>query len=57
MNWSEHGNRDSEHGWEIDHIKAVTNEGSDELNNLQPLNWKNNADKSDKTYWTCPKKS
>ena len=33
---------------EIDHINPVANGGDDNYNNLQPLNWKNNAAKSDK---------
>ena len=48
MKYSEHGNRDSVYGWEIDHIKPVAKGGSDELSNLQPLNWKSNAAKGDK---------
>lgn len=56
MKWSEHGNRQSEHGWEIDHINPVSNNGSDELNNLQPLNWRNNADKGDNLNWSCPRR-
>lgn len=42
---SEYGNRNSEYGWEIDHIDP---NGSDNLINLQPLQWKNNVEKSDK---------
>ncbi|NQV00434.1 MAG: HNH endonuclease [Parcubacteria group bacterium] len=41
---AEYGNRDSKYGWEIDHISA---DGSDNLSNLQPLQWENNLDKSD----------
>ena len=54
IKYSEHGNRNSENGWEVDHITPVANNGDDNINNLQPLNWKNNADKSDKLNWTCP---
>ena len=53
MKWAEHGNRNSEYGWEIGHINPVSNGGGDNIENLQPLNWKNNADKGDKLYWTC----
>ena len=56
IKWAEHGNRDSENGWEIDHINPVSNKGEDDIDNLQPLNWKNNADKSDKLNWSCPVK-
>ncbi len=54
MKWDEHGNRSSDYGWEIDHINPVSNGGGDNTENLQPLNWKNNADKGDKLYWSCP---
>ena len=53
MRWSEHGNRNSEHGWEIDHIIPSSKEGSDDLSNLQPLNWNNNAKKGDQFPWNC----
>lgn len=41
------------YGWEIDHIKAVANSGTDDLTNLQPLQWENNRSKSDNTTWEC----
>ncbi len=41
---TEYGNRNSQYGWEIDHISPG---GSDELINLRPLQWRNNLDKSD----------
>ena len=54
IKWSDHGNRNSNHGWEIDHINPVSNGGSDELYNLQALHWENNVNKADKLDWSCP---
>ncbi len=53
MKRSEYGNRQSEYGWEVDHINPVSNNGDDNLSNLQPLNWKINAAKEDKLNWNC----
>jgi len=44
---AQYGDRRSQYGWEIDHIKAVANRGGDELSNLRPLQWENNACKQD----------
>lgn len=41
-------------GWEIDHDKPVAMGGTDDLYNLQPLQWENNRRKSDSwPSWTC----
>lgn len=39
-----YGDRDSQYGWEIDHI---TPGGTDAVSNLRPLQWQNNVDKGD----------
>jgi hypothetical protein len=50
---SEYGNRDSQYGWEIDHITPVSEGGGDDLSNLRPLQWQNNAEKQGGRL-TCP---
>jgi len=41
-------------GWEIDHINPVSNGGTDDLGNLQPLHWENNRHKGDNyPDWSC----
>ena len=38
MMWSEYGRNDSKFGWDIGHIDPVFEEGSDGIENLQPIN-------------------
>lgn len=52
----EHGNRNSQYGWEIDHIKPESDGGGDELSNLRPLQWENNSSKQEGRL-SCPVKS
>lgn len=42
---SAYGDHNSSFGWDIDHIKPKSKNGTDVLSNLQPLHWKNNASK------------
>lgn len=48
INWNQYGKTTKNgNGWEIDHIRPVSNDGSDDLFNLQPLQWQNNRKKGD----------
>jgi len=38
-----YGDRNSQYGWEIDHIRPKSHGGGDELSNLRPLQWENNV--------------
>lgn len=42
-----YGKRESVFGWEIDHITPKSKGGTDELLNLRPLQWENNASRQD----------
>lgn len=57
MDRNKYGNRKSKYGWEIDHIIPDSQNGSDELNNLQPLQWENNAKKGDSQILKCAVRS
>jgi hypothetical protein len=46
----EYGNRDSQYGWEIDHIDP---DGGDDLSNKRPLQWENNLAKGDSKELKC----
>ena len=39
----EYGNRESDYGWEMDHIVLKKDGGKDVMKNLRPLYWKTNA--------------
>ncbi|MGP8068457.1 MAG: HNH endonuclease [Candidatus Bathyarchaeia archaeon] len=47
----DHGMRDSDYGWEIDHIDG--NPENNALSNLRPLQWENNVSRQ-KGPLTCP---
>jgi hypothetical protein len=51
---ADHGDTTSQYGWEIDHIRPVAHGGTDDLSNLQALQWENNRYKSDNyPQWSC----
>ncbi len=45
-----YGDRNSPYGWEVDHINP---DGSDDISNLRPLHWINNAERQDRVL-SCP---
>ncbi len=53
MQKDKYGDRNNKYGWEIDHIKPLAKGGTDDMSNLQPLNWNNNVRKGDTYPWSC----
>lgn len=49
IKWADYGNTNSSYGWEIDHVYPASLGGSNNLANLQPLQWQNNRAKGDST--------
>lgn len=43
MRFADYGNRNAEHGWEIDHAQPSALGGSNALGNLRPLHHRNNS--------------
>lgn len=56
IKFGEYGNTGSIYGWEVDHIVPVSAGGSDDLSNLQPLQWENNRAKSDSPTLQCARR-
>ena len=50
MKFADYGKRDSEYGWEVDHIRSQYLGGSDDLNNLRPLHWKSNLERQQEPF-------
>jgi hypothetical protein len=43
IRWDDYGNRNSDFGWEIDHVLPLSLGGADHLGNMRPLHCRRNA--------------
>lgn len=49
-----YGNSQNIYGWEIDHILPLSAGGTEDIDNLQPLQWTNNRNKIENyPQWDC----
>ncbi len=47
MRFQDYGNRNSEYGWEKEHVIPASRGGSNAIANIRPLHWQANVKKSD----------
>ena len=47
MDWLAYGDRNSNTGWEVDHVYLLSKGGAHHITNVRPLHWQNNARKYD----------
>ena len=43
--FTKYGKTDLDYGWEVDHIRPVSEGGSDHIDNLRPLQWEANRNR------------
>lgn len=53
IRFEDFANEESDYGWHVDHIKPVSMGGFDGLQNLQPLYWRTNYEKSNSYPFTA----